>query len=231
MERRTKILHAAILTAAFVQILLVVLTFIYPHQRFGFLCDILSLGNLNWTDNLKNILTSTDWQIITATYAQIVFIVLLIVLPAAYKFRNQLSRLIFRELWSLLIISLIIGVLFGFTNRVGHSPDSRRARDIGQMRLALELYFDYQKSYPKVNSWEDLRKELTAQNCMNTYCIAAVPDDYCFKTVPEHQYAYRSSPDGQKYVLKSIFGDRNNPALRNDIDGEMLGLRCVSYSN
>lgn len=222
----TKYIRYAVVAIVFVEFILVILTFTYPQPRSGLPCNVLTISQVTWLDWINNILYTVGWQEITAVFTQIIFLLTLCALFFLFIFRNRFDSKNFnKHLRILMLISLLIGFLFAFENRGGHGPDSRRHRDIGSLRLALELYAYSHKTYPVTSSWQELRDELTSKTCSGFLCIPSVPDDYCFKTFPQHQYSY-SSLDGKTYVLKAILSDPSSMTLKTDLDGEILGLWC-----
>lgn len=86
----------------------------------------------------------------------------------------------------------------GRTSPISVGRDTRRIADMGQLRLALELYFDEKKEYP-----------VTLAVLAPTY-IGSVPLDP-FGT----QYGY-SRTSTSTYEMWAFFEDPTNPSLRTD---------------
>lgn len=137
----------------------------------------------------------------------------------------------------LLVVIAIIGVLASIVlaslntaRRKGR--DTRRIADLGQVRLALELYFDTgnNRSYPPGN-WAAMEGLLEgAAACGNAPCMVNVPADPSTQT-----YVYQSLlADGTicnaapcaSYVLQVILEDVGNQVYNTDIDGTFATIDC-----
>ena len=114
----------------------------------------------------------------------------------------------------LLVVIAIIGILSSvviasMNSARMKSRDARRISDIGQIKTALELYFDSNQSYPS-----------TAQGTavLATSFIPRVPTD------PQGgSYEYATSTTGSGYCLGAALEDVGNVALDNDADTESCG--------
>jgi hypothetical protein len=99
------------------------------------------------------------------------------------------------------------------------SRDARRASDIRQVALALEMYYGDKKSYPVV----------TGCTASNWNSLSAILKNY-ISSVPidplnsgKHVYMYAS--DGGKNIVRAVF-ESENTNLDNDIDGNVMGCNC-----
>ncbi|MDA1334771.1 MAG: hypothetical protein O2794_01995 [bacterium] len=109
--------------------------------------------------------------------------------------------------------------VFGSASEKGR--DAQRAGDIARVRLALELYYDSNGSFPLHSGssssvrWSNLAGELTP-----TF-IDVLPED-----PGDNQYDYVSR-DGKGYVVRAYMEDKGNPSLEFDDDGIIFGLQCA----
>lgn len=124
----------------------------------------------------------------------------------------------------LLVVIAIIGilasiVLASLNTARKKSRDARRIADVGQLRLALELYFDTAAGYPNALS-------LLTSGCGGS-CIATVP------TPPtgagQAAYAYAGLGSGAtctSYHIGAVLEDSGNTALGTDSDAT-AGTACT----
>ena len=136
----------------------------------------------------------------------------------------------------LLVVIAIIGilasiVLASLNTARRKSRDARRVADLGQIRLANELYFDSNSSYPGGATWADLLDDLvTDAACGGSACIASLPNDPLNSGSNVYTYqglqaaavcaaAAGNSTGCVSYVVKAVLEDSTNQALGNDIDG------------
>lgn len=131
----------------------------------------------------------------------------------------------------LLVVIAIIGVLASIVlaslntaRRKGR--DTRRVADIGQIRLALELYFDSNRSYPPGT---------TLTGVINPTYIAQVPVDPLGVAYSYQAHDNASTPVAcaaaaapcAGYVAGGTLEDSTNAALTTDIDGTVAGVACA----
>ena len=130
----------------------------------------------------------------------------------------------------LLVVIAIIGilstiVLVSLNTARQKARDVRRVSDMRQIALGLEMYYDDENKYPGdanellCDDWDAL---VTA---LETDYITSVPTDPVGGTT--NVYAYESSSDGQRYVLKAVLEDDGHSALDNDVDGTVYACTCA----
>jgi prepilin-type N-terminal cleavage/methylation domain-containing protein len=125
----------------------------------------------------------------------------------------------------ILIVVAIIGILASVV-LVGLGPvqkqgrDARRVSDLRQVQNGLELYFNKNGSYPPTSDWASLKTALTGA----AIGVSNVPND------PRNSspYVYQYASNGSSYVLAAQLEDDNNPVLKDDVDGTVLGINCGS---
>lgn len=128
----------------------------------------------------------------------------------------------------LLVVIAIIGilasiVLASLNSARRKSRDSRRVADLGQVRLALELFFDGHRAYPNGSTWGTLSgsgaESLTAATCTATTggqaCIGSVPNDPINSGSNVYSYTNIGTTD---YVMKAVLEENNATLLANDVD-------------
>ena len=146
-------------------------------------------------------------------------------------YSSQSLPSIFRLVILILLSCFLLSVILASLNTVRlKTPNTRRGADIGQLRLALELYADANDSlYPTM-------LDAVVQNnaCKSGSCIGIMPID----PVRKIPYEYRVAPDRKSYVLRAFLADNIPPRcsdvagyfkpifLDTDKDGEVLGLDC-----
>lgn len=128
----------------------------------------------------------------------------------------------------LLVVIAIIGVLASIVlaslnSARRKSRDTRRVADVNQIRLALELYFDANTSYPVALA------DLTS-GCGGQPCMPSVPDDpqsnaYAYEAITSASTLTTCSADCTYYHLGANLEEDatsgqtgGNPALANDRD-------------
>ena len=128
----------------------------------------------------------------------------------------------------LLVVIAIIGilatiVLVSLNTARQKARDVRRVSDMRQIALALEMYYDDNTStgYPPIGAsgsqWAAMETAVEAGGY-----IASVPADPGTGT-----YEYWVAADHQSYVLNATLEDDNNAALKDDLDGTVLGCNCA----
>ncbi len=125
----------------------------------------------------------------------------------------------------LLVVIAIIGilssvVLASLSTARAKSRDARRISDVGQIQLALELYFDSSSSYP-----------VTAYAAITTP-LAPLAPTYLPKLPVDPQntgnYVYKYYGSTTKYALTSTLERGDNSALLTDAD--ILSATGYGYS-
>ncbi len=140
-----------------------------------------------------------------------------------FKNKNKKSGFTLIEL---LVVIAIIGilssvVLASLNSARRKSRDARRVADLGQIRLALELYFDANRAYPAT-----LPSTLATTGCGGSPCIASVPNDPLNSAV----YSYSGLGSGATcsgYHLGASLEESTNPALNNDVDAASSDAVCT----
>ena len=119
----------------------------------------------------------------------------------------------------LLVVIAIIGILSSVVLASLNSArqkgrDAKRVSDISQLKLALELYFDSNRTYP------------TGGGIASTTIGSALAPTY-IQTIPEDPlstgayYYYASGTTA--YVLKATLEDNTHVVLNGDLDGTITG--------
>ncbi|MEN9913185.1 MAG: hypothetical protein RLY66_593 [Candidatus Parcubacteria bacterium] len=128
----------------------------------------------------------------------------------------------------LLVVIAIIAILTGIvmTNLLGSKAkarDAKRVSDLGQIQLALELYFDRCKHYPYTLDIEEEDNDCTVSGGtvnLGTF-LPKIPVAPAVSNLPySDQYYYFPNTYGgyqQYYLLVRL--ESNNPALSDDVDG------------
>ncbi len=129
----------------------------------------------------------------------------------------------------LLVVIAIIGilssvVLASLSTARAKSRDAKRISDLGQIQLALELYYDSSSSYPVVSthSTTSATYTLLSGHLAPTY-IAKVPTD------PRSQpFYYGYGGTSTAYILTAILEKDDNSALLSDAD-YTVGSPAISW--
>ncbi len=132
----------------------------------------------------------------------------------------------------LLVVIAIIGilasvVLASLNSARKKSRDARRVADIKQIQLALELYFDANRSYPTGLYGTGDTTGLTAGNYMPTVSYDPLG------TSVQYSYTYSGATLPTYYHLGASLEETTNPALSSDKDCNSGALTCpagVIYS-
>ena len=141
----------------------------------------------------------------------------------------------------MLIVIAIIGILASVV-LVGLGPvqrrgrDARRISDLKNVQNALELYFNKCGYYPggleagavcgsftqipytDTNWGAELVPNLIGSNLG----VRQIPND----PSSGRSYSYATDADGVGYIVGAVLEDEGNPALRDDIDGDVYGVPC-----
>lgn len=124
----------------------------------------------------------------------------------------------------ILIVVSIIGllasiVLVGLGSFRARGRDARRVADLREIQNALELYYGKNISYPS-GAWGGLKQMLVDAEIG----VTTISDD---PSGGSNHYQYGSN--GQGYVLGAHLEDKNNQALKDDVDGsgaDTFGVEC-----
>ncbi len=105
--------------------------------------------------------------------------------------------------------------------------DSQRFGDILKVQGYLFDYYGYYRHFPMANNWSSLKNILVNDKNLK---ISDLPRNPLYPT-PEgsykyEPYIYKSSPDGQNFVIGVRFEDSTNDFLSNDADGIVYGVNC-----
>ncbi len=126
----------------------------------------------------------------------------------------------------LLVVIAIIGVLSSvvlasLNTARQKSRDARRIADLGQLRLAFELYFDTNRNYPP--------SPLTAASLVTPGYISAIPVDPLSTDAAPIPYLYATLGAGtvcNSYHLGAIL-EGTNSALNSDADAPATEVPCT----
>ncbi len=138
----------------------------------------------------------------------------------------------------LLVVIAIIGLLTGIvmtslSPAKGKGRDAKRVSDLGQIQLALELYFDRCKQYPQ--SWAAMSLE-DNNGCPTNG--AAINFGSFISQIPQppttnEAYYYVVNDSHDNYILRTELENENNPALLGkvlldefDTGSETKGVGC-----
>lgn len=117
----------------------------------------------------------------------------------------------------LLVVIAIIGilssvVLASLSTARAKSRDARRISDIGQIQLALELYYDASSTYPTVPNVNAITAAPTGLPFLAPAYIPKIPTD----PTTGRYYVYAASTT--KYVVASALERYDNASLTSDAD-------------
>lgn len=128
----------------------------------------------------------------------------------------------------LLIVVAIIGllasiVLVGLGGFRARGRDARRIADLRETQNALELYYTKNNVYPDSDDWDDLKSDLIAAGIG----VTTISNDPLGGT-NKYEYGVDTSSENpyQNYVLSAWLEDKGNPALNDDVDGDIYGISC-----
>jgi len=132
----------------------------------------------------------------------------------------------------LLVVIAIIGilasvVLASLNSARKKSRDARRVSDIKQIQLALELYFDANRSYPTGLYGATATDGLTFGGYMPTVSYDPLG------TSIQYTYAYSPATSPIYYHLGASLEESTNPALNSDKDCNSSSTTCpagVAYT-
>lgn len=127
----------------------------------------------------------------------------------------------------LLVTIAIIGILASvvFPSLSGareRARDAERVTEVGQIALAIELYYNSCREYPATLA-------TTANNGSTGTCsvtlgtfLPTIPED---PLSPARDYDYAVNITNTSFVIRAEL-ETNNSALNNDLDGTVNGLDC-----
>lgn len=128
----------------------------------------------------------------------------------------------------LLVVIAIIGILASVTiasisGARGRARDAERVSEVGQIALAIELYYDACKEYPASLS-------TSASNCPGSSgvtfgdFITTIPTDP--RNTSPYVYVYKTDGTHSQFVVRAVL-ETNAAALQDDLDGgNVLGIGC-----
>lgn len=131
----------------------------------------------------------------------------------------------------LLVVIAIIALLTGIimTSLVGSKAkarDAKRVSDLGNIQLALELYYDRCKQYPDADGdkiYLDANNAAGGTICSNGITlrtfISQIPTDPPGTPALDHYYYNLNNSGTQQSYLLVAYLETNNPALQDDVDG------------
>ena len=136
-----------------------------------------------------------------------------------------------------IIAILASSVLVGFGPAQKQGRDARRISDLRQVQNALEIYYAKCGYYPggvqaatpcsssfsATTDWAGLKTALKG----STIGINNVPDD----PSANKTYSYATDATGSTYVIKAVFEDVNNPALRDSYKTDFNGVTCTGTTD
>ena len=141
----------------------------------------------------------------------------------------------------LLVVIAIIGILTSIvlTNLTSHrskARDADRIADMGHLQLALEMYYDKCKQYPRPSGGGVLGAvNISASNCATG--VTAVMSDYIARipTPPSlasyYDYAVNDSTKPTDYILHVLL-ENSSEVQRDSYQGSAYGsLTCFDGSN
>jgi len=132
----------------------------------------------------------------------------------------------------LLVVIAIIGllatiVLVSLNSARQKARDTRRISDLRQVALALEMYYDDNRSYPSVTGCTAANYTgtmTTALTASPTY-MPAVPTDPINSGTNVYMYATDATSAAQRYVLYAYL-EAHNTAHDTDVDGTVYACAC-----
>ena len=132
-------------------------------------------------------------------------------------FKNKKGFTLIELLVVVAIIGILASIVLASLNTARKKGrDARRIADIKQIQLALELYFDANKSYPLTGTW----KTDLAPKYISVVPVDPTNYDYTYEAC---SCAGPSSPPCMIYHLGAVLEDPSNPALTNDLNGPPSG--------
>lgn len=136
------------------------------------------------------------------------------------------------------IMALLTGIItVNLTKSRGKARDAKRVSDIGQLQLALELYFDRCNKYPAsaVVSGQptiDVASSCTTQSgaviTINTF-ITNIPTPGTQAGQVVYRYGTNTAP-ATDYVLMTVL-EGYSEVVKDDLDGTVFSQNCGTANN
>lgn len=115
------------------------------------------------------------------------------------------------------IIALLTGIIMtNLTGSKAKARDAKRVSDIGQIRLALELFYDRCKSYPLALDTSDDALSLCPSGITLGTFIGTIPKDPT--TLAIYDYSPTSGDGRAVYYFLRAKLESSSPALLDDVD-------------
>lgn len=119
-------------------------------------------------------------------------------------FKNQAGKILINSLITAGLFSLVgFGFTDNFSEIFSETRNARRAADIHQVQLALELYYGDNGRYPQTQNyqptvfgWQQLMAGLTSADDSGPWLAYAVADP-----APEKNISYQYSSTGQNFEI------------------------------
>ncbi len=143
----------------------------------------------------------------------------------------------------MMVVVAIIGILssiivMSLTGAKGKARDARRVSDLGQLQLALELYFDRCNMYPQPSGggvgqggFGQCDKTKPGITPLTYYTmsdfIAKIPTPTTEKGQAVYEYAVNTSSNATDYVLRAKL-EYPSPATLDGLTGSPLSVTCMS---
>lgn len=127
-------------------------------------------------------------------------------------------------LMEMLLVIAIIGILSSITlanlgGARGKARDSERVTEVGQIALALSLYYNACRAYPNA----PLASNLTT---VNANCPGVTLGNFINPVPKDPQGAdYTYAKSASSFVIRATL-EKNDAALSNDLDGTPEGVQC-----
>ncbi len=131
-----------------------------------------------------------------------------------------------------IIAILASSVLVGFGPAQKQGRDARRVSDLRQVQNALELYYAKCGYYPGgVQAAVPCSSTFTATTDWPGLAAAVKGSTIGINNFPNDPsanktYSYATDGTGSSYVVKAVFEDANNPALRDSYKTDFNGVAC-----
>lgn len=124
-------------------------------------------------------------------------------------------------------LGIITVLLLLFTTNLSvprRTPEMLRVSSINQLRTAMELYFDDNKSLfpPATLSCADIG--VLAPYLIPNYVSRVSSDPEISKGHPNYMVAINSQR--KRFVLRALLENKESSVLKNDLDGNIMGCDC-----
>lgn len=145
----------------------------------------------------------------------------------------------------MMVVVAIIGILssiivLSLTGAKGKARDARRVSDLGQLQLALELYFDRCNMYPQPATDGGVGQGVADSNTQcnkpkpgtTTYYtmsdfIAKIPTPTTEKGQTVYEYKVNVNSNATDYVLRAVL-EYPSPATLDGLTGTVIDVICTS---